>query len=389
MRWKPDHVPQPTRHSSGQAVVRIQGQDHYLGPFGTPAARAAYDRVIAEWLGRGRQLPSAPEALSVNEVMLGYLRHALAYYRKDGKPTSELHCIRSALRMVKRLYGNSDADSFDAIALQSCLEGLVKEMLARQTINKHLHRIRRMFRWAAKQKLVPASVYHELLTVDALKLGRTDAPEGKPVKPVAEAFVDKVRPLVSPQVRAMIDVQLLTGMRPGEVCILRACDIDMSGRVWMYRPESHKLQHHGRTREVYIGPQAQAIIRSFLKPQLGAFLFSPADAEETRSLRRRKERRTPLTPSQARRQRKPSRKRPWRDHYTVVTYRRAIARACEKAKVPVWAPNQLRHNAATQLRKEYGIELARIILGHSTAFTTEIYAEADRQHAVEVIAKVG
>jgi site-specific recombinase XerD len=49
----------------------------------------------------------------------------------------------------------------------------------------------------------------------------------------------------------------------------------------------------------------------------------------------------------------------------------------------------LRHNAATNLRKEFGVELARIILGHATAFTTEIYAEADRMQAMEVIGKVG
>jgi integrase len=52
-------------------------------------------------------------------------------------------------------------------------------------------------------------------------------------------------------------------------------------------------------------------------------------------------------------------------------------------------PHQLRHNAATNLRKQHGIELARIILGHSTAFTTEIYAEQDRAAAVEVVAKIG
>lgn len=114
--------------------------------------------------------------------------------------------------------------------------------------------------------------------------------------------------------------------------------------------------------------------------------------------------------------------------YTVASYRRAIDYACQrafplpdylspkaeaggkresksawKARLTVeekaeilawhrehrWHPHQLRHNAATYLRKEFGIELARIILGHSTAFTTEIYAEADRQKAAEVIAKIG
>jgi site-specific recombinase XerC len=54
-----------------------------------------------------------------------------------------------------------------------------------------------------------------------------------------------------------------------------------------------------------------------------------------------------------------------------------------------WHPNQLRHSSATALRKEFGVELARIILGHSSAFTTEIYAETDRQHAMDVIGRVG
>ena len=54
-----------------------------------------------------------------------------------------------------------------------------------------------------------------------------------------------------------------------------------------------------------------------------------------------------------------------------------------------WNVYRLRHNAATSLRKEHGVELARIILGHATAFTTEIYAEADRQEAMEVIARIG
>ncbi len=55
----------------------------------------------------------------------------------------------------------------------------------------------------------------------------------------------------------------------------------------------------------------------------------------------------------------------------------------------MFTPLQLRHTAATRIRKSYGIELARIILGHSTAFTTEIYAEADRVKAMEVMTKIG
>src|SRR4051794_29775592 len=84
--------------ATGQAVVTIQGHDHYLGRHGTPESLAAYDRTIAEWLARGRAplapAPSAsasvPSDLSINEAVLAYLRHAETYYRKDGVFTSEV-----------------------------------------------------------------------------------------------------------------------------------------------------------------------------------------------------------------------------------------------------------------------------------------------------------
>jgi len=58
----PKHVSPPkyTKHkASGQAVVRINGRDYYLGPHGSKVSVAEYDRLIAEWLANGRRLPSA------------------------------------------------------------------------------------------------------------------------------------------------------------------------------------------------------------------------------------------------------------------------------------------------------------------------------------------
>jgi integrase len=54
-----------------------------------------------------------------------------------------------------------------------------------------------------------------------------------------------------------------------------------------------------------------------------------------------------------------------------------------------WHPHQLRHNAATFLRKEFGLEIARIILGHRSMAMAEVYAEADQEKALEVIGRVG
>ena len=170
---------------------------------------------------------------------------------------------------------------------------------------------------------------------------------------------------------------------------MRGCDLDTSGKLWVYRPESHKTEHHGRNRVIYIGPKAQEAIQPFLNRDLAAYLFSPSDAvAEQRSLRKAS-RRTPMTPSQARRRPKKKPKVAAGDHYTKNSYRAAIRRACDKAKVPRWRPNQLRHNAATNIRKEYGIEAARVVLGHSSAAMTEVYAEMDQMKAADIMGKMG
>ncbi len=44
---------------------------------------------------------------------------------------------------------------------------------------------------------------------------------------------------------------------------------------------------------------------------------------------------------------------------------------------------------ATYIRKEFGLDTARIILGHRSAVITEVYAELDQQKALEAIVRVG
>jgi integrase len=52
--------------------------------------------------------------------------------------------------------------------------------------------------------------------------------------------------------------------------------------------------------------------------------------------------------------------------------------------IPHWHPHQLRHAAATRLRKEHGLEAARVVLGHAGAAVTELYAEIDHEKARRV-----
>lgn len=78
-----------------------------------------------------------------------------------------------------------------------------------------------------------------------------------------------------------------------------------------------------------------------------------------------------------------------RSHYNDETYCRAVKRACLRAGVPKWTPNQLRHTAATLIRENYGLEAAKIILGHQSAVTTEIYAEKDEKKAKSIMKEIG
>ena len=73
-------------------------------------------------------------------------------------------------------------------------------------------------------------------------------------------------------------------------------------------------------------------------------------------------------------------------------------RSCRKKRVDAvevfkseqrWSPNQLRHLRATELRKTFGIEAARVVLGHRSAAVTEIYAEQDLEKAAKIMGEVG
>jgi integrase len=414
-RVKPDYVPSYRKHKpTAQAVVELNGRTHYLGKYGSKQSKAEYDRLISEWLAGGRQLPGPDKDLTVNELALAYLRHADQHYRKpNGEPTRQLELVKLAIRPLKALYGMTPAAEFGPLALKAVRQRMIEQgTLCRLTINEHVSKIKRMFAWGVENELVPSAVYHGLQAVKGLQVGRTEAKDHPPIRPVPQTFIDAALPYCPPHVQAMIRLQLVSGMRPGETCLMRPIDIDMTGRIWVYRPGSdqgqhgaHKTAYLGKEREIYLGPQAQEIIRPLLPLNATAYIFSPAESERLRHVEQRQNRKTPMTPSQARRRPKRNPKRSPRDHYDTHSYRRAIKRACELADlqahrerpdipaeqtiIPEWHPNQLRHNAATRLRKEFGIELARIILGHASAFTTQIYAEADRQQAIEVIAKVG
>jgi len=403
-------VPSYRRHRpSGQAVVTLNGRDFYLGKWNTKASRAEYDRLIRGWLAADRRLPSSETGLTVAELALRYWRFAKRYYRKDGRPTAEVAGIRVALRILRRTYGPNLVADFGPRKLKALQTQMIELGHCRAYANANLHRVRRAFRWGVAEELVPAAVHQALKAVPGLRKGRTEAREAEPVRPVADDVVDATLPHLTEVVADMVRFQRVTGCRPAEVCLVRPCDVDTSGDVWIYRPESHKTEHHGRERIICIGPKGQDVLRPYLLRPADSYCFSPIDSERKRLADRHARRRTPLSCGNrpgSNRKRRPKR-RP-RDRYDTNTYRRSIHRAVELANrnrlkeakkngtpqrdvelLPKWSPNRLRHTAATEIRKRFGLEAAQVTLGHATADVSQIYAERDLTLAAEVMRKIG
>ena len=410
-------VPKYQKHrASGQAVVTINGRDHYLGPHGTKASKLNYDRLITEWLSSGRSASyGAPERdYTITELAADYVRWAKSHYG-DG-PTSEYHRVLPAIRPLRELYGRTAADQFGPLQLKSLREKFVALDWSRTYTNHQVRRVVRIFRWAAAEGKLSPTVYQSLAIVPGLRKGKTDARETAPVLPVGDDAVDATLPYMPEVTADMVRLQRLTGMRPAEVCILRPCDLDRSGDVWLYRPESHKTQHHGRERIIFIGERGQEILLRYLARGGEDYCFRPSDSMAKHYADRAAARTTPMscgnTPGSNRR--KKARKTPG-SKYAVDAYRRAITRACDKAfphpelagvrptmltaeqraelkawqKSHRWAPNQLRHAAATEVRKTFGLEAAQIVLGHSKADVTQVYAERDLAKGLEVAARIG
>jgi integrase len=410
---------------SGQARVRLAGREYWLGPHGSPESHAEYDRLVGEWLASGRGAPkaklpaatiAADAAMTVSELILAYWRHARSYYVKDGQQTGEVENIRYALRPVRALYGHTRARDFGPLALKAVRQAMIEKGASRGYINQQIGRVRAMFRWAVENEMLEPAVYQALRAVAGLKRGRSAARETPRVKPVPDAVVEKTLPHLPPMVADIVRVQRLAGMRPHEVLEMRGADLDRSDPAcWVYQPARHKTSLHDRERLIFIGPRAQAILAPYLVAAGGGYLFSPARSEEQREARRRAARRTPRWPSHCKRTRKARPKRHPGEHYTHGSYRRAIARACALAyphptlfAIPVkertaeqaaelrewnrrhaWHPHQLRHSAATEIRRRFGLEASQAVLGHAELGVTQVYAEVDMQRAREVMREVG
>lgn len=390
----PKYRRQRCKGRADRAFVELNGKRTFLGSWNVPESREKYDRLVAEWLASNRMLSvndSAKSELTVAELVLRF-----DLYAEKEFASGELGNYRVAVRPLLKLYATTAASAFGPKSLKAMREWMIEQKLCRTYINRQIKRVVRVFRWGAAEELVDPTVYKRLEAVDHLRKHRTGARESEPVVPLTQEQVEAVRPHLSRQVAALMDLQLLTGARSGELLKLRPIDITMSDKdLWTHAPAHHKTAHHGHQRIIYFNWEAQPVVEPFITGRpVDAYLFSPREAEQERHAKAETHRRENQKPNHRKTIRQVG------GYYTRAGYYRAIVRACDKAfphpelsqlkKLTAeqrqelrewkrrhrWHPHQLRHTAATRWREIYGIDVAQTLLGHRKGSKmTEVYAK--------------
>ncbi len=348
---------------SGRAVMFVNRRPVYLGKYDTPEAREAYGELIAK-LCKGETLEAAqanqsPAGLKLVDLLLKYATEELPRFSRDEK-----HCQRSAIRILRQLFGETNAVDFGPLKLRIVRDAMVagdphavdsdgkpspRKPWSRDFINKQVKRVRAIFRWGVSWEIIPQTVADALNSVLPLKMGETAAPDYKARRSVPPANIEAVRERLKPRDRDILDLMLLTGARPGELIGLRVKDVDRTGETWRCELAKHKTSHKGKDRILIFNRKAQAILLRHIKADPDARFFIT-----TRS-----------------------------------TFSNKIKAVCEAAEITPWVPHQLRHTVGTLLADEMGLESAQRLLGHSDSMMTEHYSRAAEKMATAAAKRLG
>lgn len=313
---------------------------------------------------------ATPDAatLTVGDLVKMYQAWADRNYQPG--PRSEAGNVKAALAHIKES-GLLAADYLPT-HLKALMERLARSKRRRSYINGTASKIKRMFKWAVSESLIPPAVSYALATVTGLRPDRSPAVESTPRRPVPWEHVEPVVAQLSPTVGAMVLLQWHTGARPQTICQAQANQFDCSRDPWEWRPGRHKTTHLGKSLVIYCGPKAQAI----LKPHMGSrdYLFQPKHLNGQRA-------------------------KGYRGFYDATSYRQAVDRAIERVnrdrraeklpEIPRWTPHQIRHTKATLVRAAYGLEAAQAVTGHATLSAAQIYAQRSSELAKQVAAESG
>ena len=311
--------------------------------------------------------------ITVAELCALWDAHCREYYKGGVSATNAVLDVRA----FREMFGGASLHELTHADMLKFRDALIRSGVSRRTVNGRLWRVKYMVEWALDEALIPAQVKAELTQVKGVKRGRTAAYDKPPVRPVDDATIAATLERMVPNTADMVRVHRLTGMRPCEMCALRWSLIDTSRVPWVYSvpPEANKNDWRGELgmpRVVCIGPKA----REILERHRGADMpFSPVQAMTEHLNAARAARVTPFYGRAKRKERDGVHvPRSLGERWDPHAYGRTIRAACRKAGVAPWGANRLRHAFGTEVRRAFGLDAARAVLGHSTGGRiTDVY----------------
>jgi integrase len=402
----------PKRHTKGgRERVFWNGTWHYLGPAGSAEAKAKYGSLILLWAEDPNALAMSEDDLLVPTLCADFLESTTA--PTDHRQRDQ---VKRAISLLLEHHLNTAVNDFGPIALATwqawlCrqehlppLQNAFQRKWNRTTIRHFVRWIKAVWKWGVATERVTEDRYRALLTVPGPKFEECREPE-EVFGAIAE-HVAAIVPFLREPVRTMLLLQRATGARPGEIFVMRPCDVHTRGRVriprtgamfdvdaekvWIYIPDRHKGKSRWKPRALYFAAAEKELLRPYLDRAAEAYCFDPREAmaslrAEQKAARLRRgggsggsRKKLVAVP-----QREPA------AMYNRAAYYHAIQRACDLAGVPRFSAYQIRHLVGEEVYCDHDLDAARDVLGHSDPRTTVRYAKMSAKRAAAVARQRG
>ncbi|MDX9911062.1 MAG: tyrosine-type recombinase/integrase [Phycisphaerales bacterium] len=292
-----------------------------------------------------QNVPSGERSLA--DAVARYIRHTQELY--DSREWMNVRCALARLVPYARWNKQSWRRALDCLEIEYDLSPQYRRVVWARWL--------RFLRWAVEheetsaQLLVEVSAFRATFRAFAVGLGRgepfDDLTSFEPTKttrePLSFTVISNILPSLPKLTRDVVSLLAFTGARPSDVLRLRSCDIDQSSDPWLARPAFHKTAHRGLPRVIVLPPSAQHIIDRRLTPFTPQDWIFPAPKDPRRPC-------------------------------TTSTIAQALARAQNRLKSQRFTLYDLRRRAAQLVRQVEGLDVAQVLLGHTSSRTTELYA---------------
>lgn len=289
------------------------------------------------------------------ELLKSYLRCRNSDPLRNPLDRRDENNTKRAFALLQECFPHADSSDIDGNTLQSFQIFLVQKkgkggaLFSRDYCNTLLKFTKTVFFWATTQTppIISEARAFSLSKVKALKPS-PKVRENKRRKDVPKKYITDLLPHLPLVIADMLRLQYLHGMRPGEVCNIRADEIDFdyeNGKCWLYQPEKHKTACSGLQRTFMFGRQSQEILKKYLVLPTQEHLF----------LNRLK------------------------NPFTTAVYDRAIKKIIDRLGMKKFTPYQVRHTTATEIDTAFGLDGARAVLGHANSSMTRRYVHNDEK----------